>query len=605
MTELATPSSRSPLPAWAELLRERYLAGEASVFILHGNVFDSYPLSGDYVPLPSVLDTLLAKKAAVLELSLARGVRIVRATKGLPSLDGLQEKGLGGALQYLEGEMRGTGNTAVVVPYAETLFPAADAHVLSFEERAAATTLHRWSLDGELARSDSIIILVTESLTSLAPALSSNPKIVAIGLDLPDDACRRAAVAKFAPDLVEAQVARISEQTAGLRLVQIASIVSDNGRADGLGEPERRSYIAGLLGNAEDAARRAAEFARVTAGMTRQAIRALIAPDAPPDNAADDDAVLSVIRQRKREILEKECAGLIELIEPKYGLEAVGGNEAIKAELLRVAKTLREGDSRRAPMGLLAVGPMGSGKSFVIKAFLKEAGLNGVMLKNFRSQWVGATESNLERVLAMVKVMGPVALVIDEGDRSFGSRNEESDGGTSSRVIARLKTFMSEPENRGRVLFILMTNRPDKLDIDLKRPGRLDVKLPFFYAQSGEERVAIVQTLCTRYGWTWTATPEERLEACNVLEGYSNADLEAVVLLAAACVTDAETAISHALFNQAVRDFIPPQDRNMVSYMELLAALECSRRSWLPPHLQELSTQTMQEQLMRLQQHIH
>jgi SpoVK/Ycf46/Vps4 family AAA+-type ATPase len=73
-------------------------------------------------------------------------------------------------------------------------------------------------------------------------------------------------------------------------------------------------------------------------------------------------------------------------------------------------------------MGLLAVGPMGAGKTFVIKAFLKEAGLSGIALKNFRSKWVGSTEANLDRVLATVKAMGPIALVIDEGDRSFGGR---------------------------------------------------------------------------------------------------------------------------------------------------------------------------------------
>jgi SpoVK/Ycf46/Vps4 family AAA+-type ATPase len=339
--------------------------------------------------------------------------------------------------------------------------------------------------------------------------------------------------------------------------------------------------------------------------MTKQAIRALIAPEKTQDPKAGEDEVMAVIRRRKREILEKECSGLIEFIEPKHGLDVVGGNEAIKTELLRVAKALRDGDTRRAPMGLLAVGPMGSGKTFVINAFLKEAGLNGVMLKNFRSQWVGATESNLERVLAMVKVMGPVALVIDEGDRSFGSRSEDSDGGTSSRVIARLKAFMSEPENRGRVLFILMTNRPDKLDIDIKRPGRLDVKLPFFYAQSAQERADIVRALFGRYGIAWAGSADQLLQACQTLDGYSNADLEALVLLAAAGLGEAETSMNPDLFKQAVADFMPPQDRSMVSYMELLAALECSRRSWLPLHLRDMTTLAMQEKLLQLQQFIH
>ena len=241
------------------------------------------------------------------------------------------------------------------------------------------------------------------------------------------------------------------------------------------------------------------------------------------------------VRKRKRELIEKECAGLIEFIETRHGLEAVGGNEHIKTELMEIARPIKAGDRARAPMGLLAVGAMGAGKTFVIKAFLKEAGLSGVALKNFRSKWVGSTESNLERVLATVKAMGPIALVIDEGDRSFGSGSEDSDGGTSSRVIARLKEFMSDPDNRGQVLFILMTNRPDKLDTDIKRPGRLDRKIPFFYAETAAERAAIVQAILRRYGaqrriWTparwkrcarqWTAirTPTWKPSPCWRLE---------------------------------------------------------------------------------------
>ena len=46
---------------------------------------------------------------------------------------------------------------------------------------------------------------------------------------------------------------------------------------------------------------------------------------------------------------------------------------------------------------------------------------------------------------------------------------------------------MSDTDNRGRILFILMTNRPDKLDIDIKRAGRLDRKIPFLYAQTPED----------------------------------------------------------------------------------------------------------------------
>jgi hypothetical protein len=100
-----------------------------------------------------------------------------------------------------------------------------------------------------------------------------------------------------------------------------------------------------------------------------------------PDFAsAEFTRLIGVHQPRKREIIEKECAGLIELFDSSHGLDAVGGNEAIKAELLQL------------------VGAMGTGKTFVAKAFVKTSGVSAVTLKNFRSKRVGSTESNLEKV---------------------------------------------------------------------------------------------------------------------------------------------------------------------------------------------------------------
>src|SRR6185503_9714468 len=92
----------------------------------------------------------------------------------------------------------------------------------------------------------------------------------------------------------------------------------------------------------------------------------------------------------------------------------------------------------------------------------------------------------------VVQAIGQVIVIVDEGDRAFGNQDGDGNGGTSSRVMARLKEFMSDTTNRGRVLFIVMTNRPDKLDVDLKRAGRLDRKIPFLYPQEAAEVEAVI-----------------------------------------------------------------------------------------------------------------
>lgn len=263
-----------------------------------------------------------------------------------------------------------------------------------------------------------------------------------------------------------------------------------------------------------------------------------------------------------------------------------------------IARALREGDSKLTPMGLLAVGPMGAGKTFVIKAFLKEAGLSAVALKNFRSKWVGATEKNLERVLATVKAMGPIAVLIDEGDRSFGNAGGEGgDEGTSSRVIARLKEFMSDTENRGQVLFVMLTNRPDKLDTDIKRPGRMDRKIPFFYAETAADRAAVVRAVVRRFDAALACPEAETAALCETLGGYSNADLEALTLLGLE-FHEREPALGLIPALQRARDdFMPPQERDMIDFMELLAVSETSRRSLLPERFRHLPIDDIQAKL--------
>jgi len=602
-------TNKSALPQWAETVRQKYLAGEASVFILYGNVFDRTLLSGKSYGLVSFLaDVLLVeKKQRIYELSLDRGLKVLHG--GSPAEKDeiyrhLEGKGLAGIFESLERRMREYPSNALIIPYAGSLLPAAEPQFLSLDERSAFITLHRWSLDEELSAQDNLIILIAESLAELNPALPANPRVAAIEIPMPDLETRNLAIRHYAPGMSADQAGHLADQTAGLRIVQLATIVASDA-PQGLDEQQRAALIDELLKGTPNASERAAKLAAITSGMTPDEIRQLIDPARSLPEAEDPyEEMIEVVRRRKRELIVKECSGLIEFIEPRHGLEAVGGNEHIKHELMEIARMIKSGDRSRAPMGLLAVGAMGAGKTFVIKAFLKEAGLSGIALKNFRSKWVGSTEANLERVLSTVKAMGPIALVIDEGDRSFGNQSEDSDGGTSSRVIARLKEFMSDPENRGQVLFILMTNRPDKLDTDIKRPGRLDRKIPFFYAETAAERADIITAICGRYGVTSSIERAALEKLCAPLEGYSNADLEALTLLALEFAEREKSVVDEKLFALAIDDFLPPREVAMLRYMEMLAVFETSRRSLLPQRFRALTPEQIQEKLTELRLHI-
>jgi transitional endoplasmic reticulum ATPase len=551
------PADR-PLPAWADELRRRYVRGEAWQFVLHGNVHDLVLHEGRLVPVPEYLcEVLLAPtKDLVLRYDVSSGVRVVKGRASDPRLEAvLASRQPGRVLPALEVLLLSADRVGAVLEYAETIAPAAETSFASDADRASVVALHRWSMSPRLEEADNLVVVVTETLADLHPRLVANPRTATLQLPMPDEAARREAIRIVAPGLEPRFADRLVEVTAGLKLVQVKAVLESDVRAGATGPVHQ-------------------------------------------DPAAQDAALADVAR-RKREIIERECSGLVEFVEPKHDFSAVGGIEPVKEELRAIAENLREGRRARCPMGILFTGPMGTGKTFVAEAFAREAGMPAVKLKNFRSKWVGATEGNLERILAVVRAMGPVIVMIDEGDRTLGGEEGESDGGTSSRVIARLKEFMSDGTNRGRVLFVLMTNRPDKLDVDIKRAGRLDRKIPFFPPQGPDEVEPVLLALLRRHRITHAVEfPRDREAVSAPLSGYSNAELEQVVLLAGERAGDASATAEHLA--AAAKDFLPSRDREMLEYMELVAVFEASSRRLLPKKWASLPSDELQARFLAL-----
>ena len=608
-------SEARQLPPWAEDLRRRYLRGEASMFILHGNVYDVVLHQRAAVSLTDFLTDVLLKesKETVAVYNVATGVRFAKREAGAAGGEELllaTDKGR--TFAALERLLVGATKTALIVEYAETVAPAGDPAFQADADRAAIVTLHRWSALPEIERGDNVVLLVAENLTDLSPKLVSNPKVAVVEVPMPDREARRRAAALADPRLSERDGERYADITAGLKAIQIASILAPP-PPDEEESAERESFIAGLLGGGPGAAERAHKLAALTADMNRDELKKLLAPSAAepaPDESLPGPAERArkeaerLIARRKREILERECFGLVEFVEPAHGFEVVGGMEEVKKDLLVIAESIREGRTSRVPMGILFTGPMGTGKTFVAEAFAKECGLTTIKLKNFRSKWVGATEGNLEKVLSVIKAIGQVVLIIDEGDRAFGNTDGEGDGGTSSRVIARIKEFMSDTSNRGRILFLVMTNRPDKLDIDLKRAGRLDRKIPFLYAQTPEEVELVARALVRKNRIdTPVDLAEIRAGFASKLVGYSNADIEAVLLMAnddaaRAGGTSARVTAEHLL--RAAADYFPSRDAELLEYMELLAVFEASSRRLLPAKYAAITPEELDARLRQL-----
>jgi transitional endoplasmic reticulum ATPase len=610
------------LPNWTNELKRRYLRGEASIFVLHGNVYDTILHDSKLLSLTDFLvqNVLQPSKDFVGVYNIATGFRSAyRKTvddgrkNTLEVLDSMTSSH--SKTQWLEAlevllsanQFALTTRNALILEYAETIAPAGDPSMQMDVDRAAIVTLHRWSFLPSVTQHDNIVVLLTENLSELSPKIVSNPRVSVIEVPLPDSETREKTIALIDTDMSENDRRRYSEITAGLKLLQITSILKPHEQSE-VDLDERTEFIEQLLGDGESVMPRAAQLAQMTAEKTKQEIVELLAPE-KKDAAINIDEIRQKARseldklifQRKREILERECFGLLEFIEPKFGFEAVGGQEAIKEDLNFVAKNMREGFLNRVPMGMLFTGAQGTGKTFFATAFAGEAKMTTVKLKNIRSKWVGSTEGNLEKVLSVIKAIGQVIVIIDEADRSFGNGGDsEGDDGTSSRIIAKMKEFMSDTSNRGRVLFILMSNRPDLIDIDLKRAGRLDRKIPFFYPQTEIEVSAIGKATAKRNKLNISEKVLENTDIWAKMLGYSAADTEAVLMLSqenAAKRDTPEVTVTAEDLQNAFTDYFPSRNATMLKFMELLAVFECSNRKHLPAKYAQISQEDLQHQL--------
>ena len=184
-------------------------------------------------------------------------------------------------------------------------------------------------------------------------------------------------------------------------------------------------------------------------------------------------------------------------------------------------------------------------------------------------------------MLALLKAMSPIAVIVDEADAQLGDRSSDGDSGVSNRVFAQIAQFMGNTELRGKVVWFLLTCRPDLLPVDLKRQGRAEEHLALFYPESGEERRALLRAMLRKSGSKVAADDIEALFADTSL-ALSGADIEAILTRArmkSALEGDAE--VDAADVRAALEDFVPPSYPTEIELQTLVAVLECTSKSLL------------------------
>lgn len=304
-----------------------------------------------------------------------------------------------------------------------------------------------------------------------------------------------------------------------------------------------------------------------------------------------DDEVLAFINKVKGNILQTESGGLLELVTTTKSLSKdIDGFEEIKKTLGLISRIITNPlasplHKQTIPMGLLFIGPPGTGKTVVAEAFSSECGMNFLKMGDYRSKWVGESERNLSKILELIKSYTPVIVFMDELDQTEGGRGESGSSVVDKRLFSKLLQFMSDTSNRGKVLWIAASNRPDMIDPALKRPGRLDMKIPFLPQGAESRKTSFVR--CLKQVETNISDSEwECLQQDS--EFYTTAEIEEVVnntirkKIAASSDETATIVIDYEDISHTIRQFTPGIETEGFNEMIEVCLRDVTSRELIP-----------------------
>jgi hypothetical protein len=465
-------SQRGPaLPGWARSLAELYESNAANQFIIYGNISDRMVLPPPPAPRLGglsdfLLGVLLPRFDVVLSYDVGNGIRVDKGGEIFSKWPHFQEsqkdwKAPRAAVETLTRYFRYCANltrlnqpatqVGCILKNADLLLPALQGG-FDYDLSALASLIRDWSSDALLANHTLASFLLTENLNDLHPLIVNNPRVARMKIELPSPdqlldgfrtilpACS-VALADFSSDLPA-----LAEQLSGATMGAVESVVKT--------KEHRKEHL-----------------------------------------ASSDLSAL------KKDLLERDINGLIEFIETPRTLDDLYGLDKVKTWLRQDIELWKKNDVAALPKGYLLCGPVGTGKTFLVECLAGEASVPIVKMKNFRDKWVGSSEGNLEKIFRLIHALGRCYVFIDEADQALGRREANSgDSGVGGRIYSMLAEEMGSSNSRGRVIWVLASSRPDLIEVDLKRPGRIDVKIPLFPTTTAREGFDLLRRLAQKRG---------------------------------------------------------------------------------------------------------
>lgn len=261
---------------------------------------------------------------------------------------------------------------------------------------------------------------------------------------------------------------------------------------------------------------------------------------------------------------------------PKVRWEDIGGQSKVKKQLIeavqwpQICPDAFKRIGIRPPRGLLMIGPPGCSKTLMARAVASEAKLNFLAVKGpeLFSKWVGESEKAVRSLFAKARANSPAIIFFDEIDGLAVTRGQENDGtSVGDRVLSQLLVEMDGLDQRIGVTVIAATNRPDKIDHALLRPGRFD-RLLDVQPPDESDREDIFQIHLRNM----PCSPDVNTkDLANLTEGYTGADIKLICREAAIAALEESLGISEVSMAHFKIGISRVQPSNVQFYQELAA----------------------------------
>lgn len=521
-------------------------------------------LSPDHFTLKALTDPDAGKQKQQLEQAFDQ--RIGEAT-GRPTaaLELLRQLTLCAQHQRRYASDKNDIRLMILIEAADMLLPmggGSGVSQLNAADRHRVAILQDWLSDPAFIDGEDTLLMLTESRSAVHPRVAGLPQVLSVEVASPDCGERHHYIDWFC-----------AHQEKNGKGVPV------------LGDSHRQDACATLSRD---------KLAALTAGLSIHALRQLLIQSA---YAGEPVTAPGVIAQVERYIVGQLGEDVVEFSKPEHTLDDVIGYTRLK-DFLRDEMIPRiRATGEEALPGAAIAGPIGAGKTFIFEALAGSLGLPVLVLKNIRSQYFGQTDVVFEKLRRVLEALGKVILFVDEADTQFGGVGAGAHE-TERRLTGKIQAMMSDPKLRGKVIWLLMTARIERLSPDIRRPGRVgDLIIPVLDVESGSDDHRAFAEWIIR-GVKIEPTAEHVSAMMELTTGYSSAAFAALRSQLKAMRSLSGGAMSMDDVEAAVHDQLPADIGTARRYQTLQALVNCTRRSLLPdPEIDETQRQAWFEEL--------